>query len=116
MVLVGTWWYWVSIIWYCLVLSGTGLLQGFYACIIYSVYTIYTIIYIEQSGDLVGCHGSLTHSQTLKVTATELLIKYWSGALLSQFKRETLVKGKGDPGQCHAQHRDPAHREYLLSV
>ena len=24
-VLVGTWWYWVNITWYCLVLSGTGL-------------------------------------------------------------------------------------------
>ena len=25
------WWYWVSITWYCLVLSGTGLIKGFYA-------------------------------------------------------------------------------------
>ena len=32
-VLVGTWWYWVSITWYCLVLSGTGLIKGFYASI-----------------------------------------------------------------------------------
>ena len=32
-VLVGTWWYWVSITWYYLVLSGTRLLQSFYACI-----------------------------------------------------------------------------------
>ena len=30
-VLVGTWWYCVSITWCCLVLSGTGLIQGFYA-------------------------------------------------------------------------------------
>ena len=29
----GTWRYRVSITWYCLVLSGTGLVQGFYACI-----------------------------------------------------------------------------------
>ena len=32
-VLVGTWWYWISVTWYCLVLSGTMLLPGFYACI-----------------------------------------------------------------------------------
>ena len=32
-VLVGTWWYWVSITWYCLELSGTGLIWGFNACI-----------------------------------------------------------------------------------
>ena len=31
--LVGTWWYWVSITWKCLVLSGTGLIKGFYASI-----------------------------------------------------------------------------------
>ena len=28
-VLVGTCWYWVSIFWYSLVLSGTGLIQDF---------------------------------------------------------------------------------------
>ena len=28
-VLVGTWWCWVSIIWYCLELSGTGLIWAF---------------------------------------------------------------------------------------
>ena len=37
----GTDWYlvvlghWVSITWYCLVLSKTGLVQGFYACTVY---------------------------------------------------------------------------------
>ena len=31
-VLVGTWRYWVSITWCCLVLSGNRLLEGFYAC------------------------------------------------------------------------------------
>ena len=31
--LVGTWWYLVSVTWYCLVLSETGLVKGFYACI-----------------------------------------------------------------------------------
>ena len=55
MVLVGTWWYWVSVTWYCLVLSGTGLVQGFHAC-----------IYIENSGDLVGCHHSGTDGRTKK--------------------------------------------------
>ena len=28
-VLVGTWWYWGRMIWYCLELSGTGLIWGF---------------------------------------------------------------------------------------
>ena len=32
-VMGGTWWYWVSITWYCLELSGTGLVKGYYACI-----------------------------------------------------------------------------------
>ena len=32
-VLVGTWWYWLSITCYCLESSGTRLLKGFYACI-----------------------------------------------------------------------------------
>ena len=32
-VLVGTWWYWVRITWYCWVLSSTGLEQSSYACI-----------------------------------------------------------------------------------
>ena len=45
-VLVDTWWYWVSKTWYCLVSSGTG------------------SVYIEKSGDLVGCHRSLIERQT----------------------------------------------------
>ena len=32
-VLFGTWWYLVSISWYCLVLGGTGSAKGLYACI-----------------------------------------------------------------------------------
>ena len=32
-VLVGTWVYWVSITWYCLVFSVAGVVMGFYACI-----------------------------------------------------------------------------------
>ena len=32
-ILVVTWWYFVSITWYWFVLSGTGLIKGFYACI-----------------------------------------------------------------------------------
>ena len=39
---------------------------------------------IKQSGHLDRCHGSLTHSQTLKDSATQLLIKYRSGALVTQ--------------------------------
>ena len=45
-------------------------------------------LYIEQSGDLDRCHrcltDSLTHWQTLKDRATQLLIKYKSGALVTQ--------------------------------
>ena len=46
-------------------------------------------LYIAQSGDLDRCHGCLTdrltHSQTLKDSATQLLVKYKSGALVTQF-------------------------------
>ena len=47
-------------------------------------------LYIAKSGDLEGCHAcltdSLTHSlTTLKDSATQLLIKYKSGALVTQY-------------------------------
>ena len=48
-------------------------------------------LYIEQSGDLVRCHGCLTHSQPLKDTASQLLIS-WSGAVLTQFLHVQLKK------------------------
>ena len=41
-------------------------------------------LYIAQSGDLDRCYRCLTHSQTLKDSATQLLIKYKSGALVTQ--------------------------------
>ena len=42
-------------------------------------------LYIAQSGDLDRCHACLTHSlTTLKDRATQLLIKYKSGALVTQ--------------------------------
>ena len=45
-------------------------------------------LYIAKSGDLEGCHtcltDSLTDSQTLKDSPTQLLIKYKSGALVTQ--------------------------------
>ena len=40
-------------------------------------------LYIAQSGDLEGCHACLTDSQTLKDSATQLLTKYKSGALVT---------------------------------
>ena len=40
-------------------------------------------LYIAQRGDLGRCYG-LTHSQTLKYSASQLLIKYKSGALVTQ--------------------------------
>ena len=47
-------------------------------------------LYIEQSGDLERCQRCLTHSQTtLKDSATQLLIKYKSGALVTQYKLGT---------------------------
>ena len=42
-------------------------------------------LYIAQSGDLEGCHACLTDSQR-KDRATQLLIKYKSGALVTQHK------------------------------
>ena len=45
---------------------------------------------IEQSGHLDRCHRSL-HSQTLKDRATQLLIKYKSGALVTQIFKEIHV-------------------------
>ena len=51
-------------------------------------------LYIAQSGDLEGCHAcltdSLTDSQTLKDRATQLSIKYKSGALVTHFKKRCL--------------------------
>ena len=41
-------------------------------------------LYIAQSGDLDRCHGSLTDGQTLKDRATQLLINYKIGALITQ--------------------------------
>ena len=43
-------------------------------------------LYIAQSGDLEGCHACLTDGQTLKDRATQLLTKYKSGALVTQFR------------------------------
>ena len=40
-------------------------------------------LYIAQRGYLVRCYRCLTHSQTLKDSATQLLIKYKSGALVT---------------------------------
>ena len=43
-------------------------------------------LYIAQSGDLEGCHACLTDRlTTLKDRATQLLIKFKTGALVTQF-------------------------------
>ena len=43
-------------------------------------------LYIAKSGDLEGCHACLTDRlTTLKDRATQLLIKYKSGALVTQY-------------------------------
>ena len=41
-------------------------------------------LYIAQSGDLDRFNGCLTDGQTLKDSATQLLIKYKSGTLVTQ--------------------------------
>ena len=41
-------------------------------------------LYIAQSGDLEGCNACLTDGQTLNDSATQLLTKYKSGALVTQ--------------------------------
>ena len=50
-------------------------------------------LYIAQSGDLDRCYRCLTDSLTTKDRATQLLIKYKSGALVTQFMlwRETIL-------------------------
>ena len=51
-------------------------------------------LYIAKRGDLEGCHACLTDSLTdshLKDRATQLLIKYKSGALVTQFLLVLLV-------------------------
>ena len=63
-VLVGTWWYWVSVTWYYWILSGIGLEQRFYAW----------PVYIEKRGDLVGCHHSRTTAEKGKIE----LLSQWT--------------------------------------
>ena len=43
-------------------------------------------LYIKRSGDLLKCHGCLTDRQALKDRATQLLIKFKTGALVTQFE------------------------------
>ena len=47
-------------------------------------------LYIAQSGDLDRCYRCLTHSQTLKDIATQLLTKYKSGALVTQIQNSCI--------------------------
>ena len=47
-------------------------------------------LYIAKSGDLDRCYRCLTHSH-LKDSATQLLIKYKSGALVTQFQKSQWV-------------------------
>ena len=63
-------------------------------------------LYIAQSGDLDRCYRCLTHSlTTLKDRATQLLIKYKSGALVTQYNNilEHLFNVHGYPrGNCNS--------------
>ena len=54
-------------------------------------------LYIARSGDLEGCHACVTDSLTdshLKDSATQLLIKYKSGALVTQQEIEHSLADK----------------------
>ena len=49
-------------------------------------------LYIAKSGDLEGCHACLTDRlTTLKDRATQLLIRYKSGALVTQSKELSAI-------------------------
>ena len=65
-------------------------------------------LYIAQSGDLEECHACLTHSlsteslTTLKDSATQRLIKYKSGALVTQMV--ILLANRWIHGRHHRHH------------
>ena len=61
--LVGTW-YWVSVTWYCSVISGTGLVKGFMP------------VCIETSADLVGCYHSRKNNDERKGKIE--LLSHWT--------------------------------------
>ena len=65
-------------------------------------------LYIEESEDLVGCHGSLTHSLTDRLEKIGLLssfLKYKSGALVTQYqKREAFLKSEKGGSTMMAEH------------
>ena len=66
---VGTNWLlvvWVSITWYCLVLSKTGLVQGFYDCIDW------------KSEDLVKCYHSRTDDKRTNEQGKKELLSQWT--------------------------------------
>ena len=46
-------------------------------------------LYIAQRGDLDRCYRCLTDGQTLKDRATQLLLKFKSGALVTQFANKS---------------------------
>ena len=50
-------------------------------------------LYIAQRGDLGRCYRCLTDGQTLKDRATQLLIKYKSGTLVTQKKLQNITFG-----------------------
>ena len=52
-------------------------------------------LYIAKSGDLEGCHACLTDRLTTsKDRATQLLIRYKSGALVTQLQYKNSDEGK----------------------
>ena len=46
-------------------------------------------LYTAQGGDLDRCYRCLTDGQTLKDRATQLLLKFKSGALVTQFANKS---------------------------
>ena len=66
-------------------------------------------LYIAKSGDLEGCHACLTHSLTdshLKDSATQLLIKFKTGALVTQLHIVQAVL-KGPARECASCWKSP---------
>ena len=61
-----------------MVIGDTGSVEGIYAFIYFTKW---------RSGRVLPMPDGQTHSQTLKDSATQLLTKYKSGALVTQFDR-----------------------------
>ena len=104
--LAGTWWYWVSISWYCLVLGSTGSSKGFFACIYWKKWRFGQVLY-----------PSLTDSQTTEYRAAQFVSSLKFKKLISLRQEQdpaTVLKSKlqsnGDHDMCGRTFRPPLPR------